>query len=336
VPFADIEAAVEGTLGRPLPAVYAEFDEQPIAAASIGQVHAARLHDGTEVVVKVRRPGVVDQIEIDLDVMARASRVAGRVGALARYDPEGLAQEFATTLRGELDYLREAHNAEQLAAAFADDDRVHIPKVFREHTRAAVITEARVRGVKIDDLDALDRAGIDRVAVARAFADAYLSMVFVFRFFHADPHPGNVFVGEHGRIGFVDFGMVGEVTARTARGLGVVLVALTGTDAARMADGLLRLGVATSDADRPALERDLARLLERHAHVPLEELHVGPLLAEVMGVVRAHRLRLPSDLALLLKTVMMCEGVAAQLDPGFLLVPLLVPYASRLAQEAGD
>jgi ubiquinone biosynthesis protein len=116
VPFAGIRAAVEHTLGRPLRELYAEFDEHAIAAASIGQVHAATLHDGTAVVVKVRRPGVVDRIELDLDVMARASRIAGRVGVLARYDPEGLAREFATTLRGELDYSREAYNAEQLAA----------------------------------------------------------------------------------------------------------------------------------------------------------------------------------------------------------------------------
>ena len=191
-----------------------------------------------------------------------------------------------------------------------------------------MLTEQRIRGVKIDDVRALDAAGVDRAAIARVFADAYLSMVFAHGFFHADPHPGNVFVDPEERIAFVDFGMVGTVTPHISHGLGAILLALVASDAASMADGLLHLGVATDDVDRPALERELASLIARYAHLPLEHLKVGPLLVELMSVVRAHRLRLPSDLALLLKTVMMCEGVAAQLDPGFELVPLLVPYAS--------
>jgi ubiquinone biosynthesis protein len=158
-------------------------------------------------------------------------------------------------------------------------------------------------------------------------------MVFAHRFFHADPHAGNVFVEMDGRVAFVDFGMVGSVTAHTGRGLGTILLALVATDPTKMADGLLRLGVASDDVNRTTLERDLAQFLAKYARLPLEQLHLGPLIAELMSVVRAHRLRLPSDLALLLKTVMMCEGVAAQLDPTFELIPNLLPYAARLASD---
>ena len=330
VAIAEVEAAIAEGLGRSVERAFARFDRRPIAAASIGQVHGAALPDGTEVIVKVRRPGVVARVELDLALLGRVAAAADRLPRAARYDPVGLAREFATTLRAELDYRREAANAAAVATGFAGDPRVHVPRVIGSHSCASILTEERVRGVKIDDLESLDAARIDRAAVARLFADAYLTMVFEHGLYHADPHPGNVFVETSDRIGFVDFGMVGRVPPATLSGLGTVLMALAGVDAERLVDGLLALGVAGDDVDRPALARALGGLLARHVDVPVAEIRLGPVLVEVMGVVRAHRLRLPSDLALLLKTVMMCEGVAARLDPGFLLVPLLVPHATRL------
>jgi ubiquinone biosynthesis protein len=334
VPTADIVGAVQSALGQPLRQTFSVFEPVPIAAASIGQVHAATLPDGTEVVVKVRRPGVVEQVAVDLELIGRLAEVASRRPSIARrYDPVGLSKEFAATLLAELDYLREGRNAELVAASFADDDSVHVPRVFWDLTRDGVITEERIRGIKVDNLRALDATGLDRAKIARTLADAYLSMVFVHGFFHADPHPGNVFVEMDGRVAFVDFGMVGSVTTRTGRGLGTILLALVAADPERMADGLLRLGIACDDIDRTKFERDLARFLEQYSRLPLEQLHLGPLIADVMSVMRTHRLRLPSDLALLLKTVMMCEGVAAQLDPAFELIPHLLPYAARLAPK---
>ena len=334
VPTADLVSAVESALGQPLRQTFSVFAAVPIAAASIGQVHAATLPDGTEVVVKVRRPGVVEQVAVDLELLNRLAEVASRRSSIARrYDPVGLAREFGATLQAELDYLREGRNADLVAASFAEDGRVHVPRVLWDLTRDGVITEERIRGIKIDDLSALVAAGLDRAKIARTLADAYLSMVFEHRFFHADPHPGNVFAEMNGRVAFVDFGMVGSVTTRTGHGLGTMLLALVATDPAKMADGLLRLGIASDEVDRTIFERDLARFLEQYARLPLEELHLVPLIADVMTVVRAHRLRLPSDLALLLKTVMMCEGVAAQLDPTFQLIPHLLPYAARLVSD---
>jgi ubiquinone biosynthesis protein len=333
----EIVDAVETSLGRPLPKLFERFERVPLACASIGQVHAATLSDGSDVIVKVRRPGVVTRVEIDLDLLERVAHLVARHSTVAaRYDPVGLTHEFRTTLLGELDYVREGGNAEFVAAGFAGDARVHIPKVCWDHTCDAVITEERIRGVKIDDVRALDGASLDRTAVARLFVDAYLSMVFVRGFFHADPHPGNVFVESSERIGFVDFGMVGRVAPKTREALGTIMLALVATDAARMADGLLGLGIAGVDVEREPLERDLTAILERYAYVPLQQLRVGPLVAQIMQVVRAHGLRLPSDLALLLKTVMMCEGVAAHLDPGFELVPLLVPYAQQIVTDQQD
>jgi ubiquinone biosynthesis protein len=334
VPTARIRAEIEDELGGSLDRSFARFDDVPLAAASIGQVHAATLPDGREVVVKVRRPDVDDEIEIDLALLQRIARtIANRASLASRYDPVGLGHEFATTLRAELDYKREARNADLIAANFAHEDDVHVPEIIWNLTSERVITEERVRGVKVDDMVALDAAGLDRVDVARRFANAYLSMVFVHRLFHADPHPGNVFVERTGRIGFVDFGMVGSVGERTAHGLGTILLALVASDEQRMAEGLLGLGVASASVDRDSFQRDLAQFLHRYSGQPLEQLRLGHVLADLMSVVRAHRLRLPSDIALLLKTVMMCEGVAAHLDPTFELVPLLVPYATAFVER---
>jgi len=334
-PTREIMRVIEDALQQPIREAYARFDGAPLAAASIGQVHAATLPDGTDVVVKVRRPGVTETIDLDLAVLARVAATAARRPALERYDPVGLANEFDTTLRGELDYLREARSAEAARTAFDGDAKVHVPRIFWSHTRDGVITEERIRGCKIDDFETLDADGADRALLARTFADAYLAMIFVHRFFHADPHPGNVFVEADDRVAFVDFGMVGEVTSTTVHGLGTMLLAVVTVDASQMADGLLQLGVASEHVDRPSLETDLVRFLHEYTHVPLEQLRIGPLLNEVMGVVRAHQLRLPSDLALLIKTMMMCEGVAASLDPGFELVPMLLPYAARLTGDTG-
>ena len=203
-----------------------------------------------------------------------------------------------------------------------------------DHTAEGVLTEARIRGAKIDDLAAITDAGLDRAVVARDFAHAYLTMVFVHRFFHADPHPGNVFVTPAGVIGFVDFGMVGSVDERTGHGLVTVLTALVAADSQELADALVELGVAATVADRVGLEVDLGRLLERYGDVALQDLKLTEVVADLMEVVRRRDLHLPSRIALLLKTVVMCEGVAAQLDPAFRLIPLLIPYATRLTASA--
>ncbi|MFM7271935.1 MAG: ABC1 kinase family protein [Actinomycetes bacterium] len=332
-----IEAAVAAGLGAGPTTAFASFDLTPLAAASIGQVHAATLADGAAVVVKVRRPGVLDTIDLDLALLDRTARRVARVSRLARrYDVRGLADRFARTLRAECDYRLEGRNAEVIAAAVASLPGVVVPRIDWGHTCGSVLTEARVEGVKIDDLAALERMGVDRTVVAATFADLYLTMVFGDGFFHADPHPGNVFVAPDGTVGLVDFGMTGRVEPETRAALGGVLLALVATDARGLADALLGLGMATREVDRPRLERDLGALLADYAHRPLEELPVAEVLGRVMAVVRRHRLRLPADLALLVKTVMMCEGVALRLDPRFLLVPRLLPFAARLAADDSD
>ncbi len=227
VPGQVVRELVEQELGRAPDDVFVHFDSVPLASASIGQAHAATLQDGTEEVVKVRRPGAVEQIEVDLEILHNlAAQASRRWKEAADYDLPGLAQEFARTLRAELDYLAEGRNAERFATNFAGDEGVHIPQVYWETSTSRVLTLERIRGVKVSDLEALDAGGIDRQSLAARAAEVAAQMIFDDGFFHADPHPGNLFIEPDGRIGLIDFGMVGVVDAELRERLAVLLVAL--------------------------------------------------------------------------------------------------------------
>ena len=331
VPAAAIRKAVEVELGHPIETLFAAFDLTPLAAGSIGQAHAATLADGTEVVVKIRRPGVVAQVEEDLAILQSLAVTASQHWELAKqYDVIGLAQEFAGTLRAELDYIREGRSAERFAANFAGDLAVHIPRIIWDRTTSQMITLERIRGIKIDDLAALDAAGIDRAELARRATGMLLKMVFDDGFFHADPHPGNFFVERGGRIGLIDFGMTGALDEQTRERLSDLLLAVTSTDADRLVDAFLELGVAGTGIERSKLREDLAPILAKYANAPLEEIGVGEVISAGLALARRHHLQLPPNVALLFKTLVMSEGLGVQLDPDFQLVAEIRPYAERL------
>jgi ubiquinone biosynthesis protein len=322
---------IETELGQQTSALFASFDLEPIAAASIGQAHAATLRDGAEVIVKVRRPGVVEQVEEDLEILQNlASAMSRRWELAALYDVEGLAQEFAQTLRSELNYLQEARNAESFARNFAGDPNVHIPRVFWEMTTSRALTLERIRGVKVSDLDSLEANGVDRRALAERGAEVILKMIFEDGFFHADLHPGNFFIEHDGRFGLIDFGMVGSVDERLHERLTGLLLALAGADYNQMVDALLEMGVAAPRIDRDRLRRDLENLISPYYGRPLGEIALTPLLNDALAIVRRHRMHLPSNLALLLKTIITAEGLGARLDPDFCLLSVIEPYANRL------
>jgi ubiquinone biosynthesis protein len=321
-------------LGHPPEEAFASFDLVPLASASIGQAHAATLADGTGVVVKIRRPGVIEQVAADLEILQNlAVQASRRWAAAADYDLIGIAEEFAVTLGAELDYLKEGRNAERFAANFADDPGVHIPRIYWTTTTSRVLTLERIGGIKVDDLAALDAAGVDRRELATRAARTAAEMIFDDGFFHADPHPGNLFIEPGGRIGLIDFGMVGEVDARLREQLAALLVALTRADPDRVAAALFNLTVAPEKAVREGLAADLRPVIDLYRDRPLGEIPVGTLIRNVLGVVREHHLQLPRQLALVLKMVIMTEGMGVSLDPEFQLGAVLAPYARRLASD---
>ncbi|MFI8412089.1 ABC1 kinase family protein [Paeniglutamicibacter gangotriensis] len=334
VPAAVIRSLIQQELGALPEQLFATFEDEPLASASIGQAHAATMADGTEVVVKVRRPGIVARIDEDLEILKNlAAHASRRWEAAADYNVTGIAAEFADTLRAELDYLREGRDAERFAENFASSEDIYVPGIFWATTTSRVLTMERIRGIKVDQIDALDRAGIDRGQVAERAARAAAKMIFEDGFFHADPHPGNLFIQPGGRIALIDFGMVGEIDDRLRGQLGTLLLAFTSNDPERIGSALLMISVTTPAVDRGALRRDAARFIRLYEGRQLSEVEIAPLITQMLAILRNHRLQLPREMAMLLKMVLMTEGMGVRLDPEFSLGEILRPYAKRLAQD---
>ncbi|NIZ91183.1 ABC1 kinase family protein [Kineococcus rubinsiae] len=337
VPGDVIRAAVREELGAEPEELFAEFADTPLASASIGQAHAAVLADGSEVVVKVRRPGVVEEVEGDLEILrALAVQASRRWSVAADYDVVGLASDFADTLRAELDYLQEGHNAERFGKNFAGDPDIRVPAVHWDTTTSRVITLERLRGMKISDTEALGRAGVDRSLLAARATRLLADMVFEHGFFHADPHPGNFLIEPDGRIGLLDYGMVGEVDERSREQLAMLLAAFDRRDPARIAAAFATIGITEHRVDRVRLTADTAHLLRTYEGLPLGRLKVGDVVRDVLAILRRHHLALPRNLALVVKMIVMTEGLGASLDPDFQLGRILGPYARRLVRRHLD
>lgn len=331
VPFETVRNALLKELGRPIEEVFLHFDPKPLAAASIGQAHAATLKDGTEVVVKIRRPGVVEQVNEDLEILKElAVAASSRFEFAERYDIPGIVEEFSETLRAELDYIREGHNAERFAENFADEPGLHIPRVYWETTTSRVLTLERIRGTKISDTASLDKQGIDRPALAKFATDVIMRMVCEHGIFHADPHPGNFFIESDATIGLIDFGMVGVLDERTQDLLADLLIYINHQDTDRLVDVLLDLGVTKKRVNRDSLRHEIHHLLSTYWGLSLGEIKVSAVLNDVAAAMRRHDLHLPSNLALLVKTVIMIEGLGSKLDPEFHMTSALESYADRL------
>ncbi len=329
-PFDRIRAQVEESLGVPLEEAFPEFDPDPLAAASLGQVHAARLADGTEVVVKVRRPEVEKRVEEDLAILQTLARVAAeRLPWAVPYDPVGVAEEFAHLIRQELAYRREGRNAERFRQNFAGDERVYVPRVYWDWTTDRVLVMERIRGIKVDDLEGMRAAGIDPKQVARRSTAIIAREIFEFGFFHADPHPGNFFVLPEGVLGIMDFGQMGTLSWPLRRILLELFLAIVDEDLDGILEGLAALGVRVPPELRPGLRRDLGRLIATYRHLPLGEIRAQEVLRETMPLAFRYRLRLPTELWLLAKTTVMMEGVGSRLDPELNIFEVTRPYVLR-------
>lgn len=335
-PWEEILPIIEAELGRPLPEVFAAFDPTPIASASLAQVYAALLPDDTHVVVKVQRPSVERVVETDLQILHDiASLVRERLPGYTPFDPVELAEEFAIALREELDYRREGRNADRFRENFANDDHLYVPLVYWQYTTRRLMVQERLRGIKIDDLAALDAAGLDRDRIAMHAARLVIKEVLEDGFFHADPHPGNLLVMPDEVLGLLDFGTVGFLDENDKGNLIRLYIAVIQFDAAAAVEQLIRMGVADPTIDAMALERDLRRLLRRYKGLPLKDISATELLAEIQPIIYEYRLRVPSDYWLLIKTLVLMEGVGKQVAPNFDVFEVSAPYVRRfLLQQA--
>jgi ubiquinone biosynthesis protein len=327
-------ATIEESFGRPISELFVSFDPTPLAAASLGQVHAATLPGGERVVVKVQRPDIAGRINTDLAILADLAGLAEeRIALAAQYHLSDLVHEFTMTLRAELDYRREGRNADRFRQLFTDMSEVYIPRIYWEYTEERVLTSERLFGVKINDLPGLAAAGIDPVLLAHGSMEVILQEIFAFGFFHSDPHPGNFFALDGNRLGMVDFGQVGSLDRPTTQGLLLLLAALVDHDTRAVLRALEQLEVLQRRAITPGLRRDMEHFTESIVDRPLSDLSAGETVNELLALLRRHQIWVPSPLAMLLKALVMMEGLGMQLDPNLDVFSIARPYARRAIAE---
>jgi len=328
--FAMVRQRVEAELRAPIEQVFAEFSHEPIAVASLGQVHGATLHDGTRVIVKVQRHGVQESVNQDVAILQELARAGERRSSFLRdMGLVSLIQEFSWTIRLELDFLQEARNAEHLGRALRNDKHVRIPGVVWDLTTSTVLTMERVDGLRIDEIDRIRAAGHDPVAIARHMIASFAQQILEVGLFHADPHPGNFVVCADGAVGMYDFGMVGSLDERLREELLFLAIAIADRNAVRVVDQLASLGAVPSEWDRQAMERDIGHLMTQYVGVTLNEIPVVTILNDAMGMIRRHGLRLPAQLALLAKTATMAEALTRRLDPEINVIEVADPAIRR-------
>jgi ubiquinone biosynthesis protein len=333
--YPQVVEVIQGELGNSPEKIFKTFDVQPRASASIGQVHAARLHDGTPVMVKVQRPGVEALVEADLEVLSDLAHFASQHSELgSHYDVEGWIEEFAFSLRNELDYTYEGHNADTFRRNFSGDKTLYVPHIYWEYSSKRVLTMEEISGIKINDIESMDRAGLNRSRIAENCAHITLTMTYVHGFFHADPHPGNFFVLPDESIGLIDYGMVGQLDENQRLMLLRMDMALIRKDADRLVDELMTLGITKGSFRRHILKRDISHLIQRFYDMPLKELGASQIFNGLAAVAFRNRLQLPSDLIILFKVIAMGEGMAVQLDPEFRLMEFAEPYFKRFWSES--
>lgn len=333
LPPGTVEKVISDELGRPVGELFASFESKPLGVASIGQAHGATLSDGTEVVVKVQKPGVKEQVTEDLEILRRlAATAAQREGDWQQYDFASLVEEIGDTLTGELDYIREAHSAEHFARTMREDVSIHIPKVFWNFTTPRIITLERIRGINILDFPALDQAKFDRQELAKRSASIWVKMIFEDTIFHADPHPGNLFVEPNGRLGLVDFGMIGLVDDEVRSYVVSAVKGILDRDVDLLLDSLIDLGAITRDSSKEQLRKDLKHIM---GHYPIisEDLNLTSNLGELFGVIRRNHVQLPGNAFLLLKTMTMAQSLGNRLDADFDFLALLTPSVESLVSR---
>lgn len=330
-PFDEAAAILAEALGRPPLEVFAEIDSEPVASASISQVHRARLPDGRLIALKIRRPGIEKVVQADLDILRNLSELAQRqLPVLAQYRPSSLVREFERSIKREIDLRVELRTMDRCRSQFQHDPDTHVPRVYPEYSSQCVLAMEFIGGYGVDDLDALRRAGVDPAVVALKGARTLLTQIFTYGFFHADPHPGNLRVLPGPVIAPLDYGMFGRIDEPTRERIADLLAGLLSQDTDRVLRNLDALEVRGDDTDRRALRRDVSELVASYSELNLDTIDLAVLLRDLMDLIRAHHLRIPPDLILLIRSLVTIEGVGRHLDPHFDIAAQLEPFLRAL------
>lgn len=333
-PFGEIRAVLEAELGRPPEEAFASFDPEPVASASLAQVYGAVLPGGEAVVVKVQRPGIREIVRTDLEILSQLAVIGEeRFAELGPLQPRELVDEFAVTIKRELDFSTEAGNTDRLRKNLESFDGARAPRVFWEYTTDRLLVVERLEGIRADDLGAIEDAGLERAVLARRLVECFMKQVFVDGFYHADPHPGNILISPEGEILLVDCGAVGYLTADYLNSLGAFLLAFNEGDYERVATEVLRLGGADEVSDINRFESDAAAVAARYYAMPLRYVRMGTMMEEITVLAHRDGVRLPRELILLAKTIALIENLARTLDPDLRLLDIAAPFARQLVKK---
>jgi ubiquinone biosynthesis protein len=329
-----LQPVVEKELDAPIESLFGSVDPIPIASASIAQVHAATLKSGEDIVLKIQRPKVDSQINTDLDILNHLTQLAQERTAIGkRYEVVDIAEEYSIALREELDFRREGRNADRFRENFADESSLYVPKIYWDLSTRKLLVMERIDGIKINNIAALDAVGYDRHQLALVAADFILKEVLEVGFFHADPHPGNLLILPGGVIGVLDFGTVGRLDRRDRLDLARLFIVIVQLDADGVVDQLMRMGIADPKIDRIALQRSLRRLLMKYHGLPIYDIPAAEVLEGLEPIIYEHHLRIPSDYWLLIKTIVVMQGVGLALDPEFDIFKASQPYLGKLFRQ---
>ena len=332
--FEAVSRIIEEELGSPLGEIYSSFDEKALAAASIGQVHCARLHTGEKVAVKVQRPQIKAMIETDLEILMDLATLAEhRMERMERLQLRDVVEEFAKSLRNELDYTVEARNSEKIAKQFKSDPTIYIPTIHWDYSTQTVLTMEFVEGQKLNQFEGFDEEGYDRKALAEHLVKALFHQVLIEGFFHADPHPGNILLLEGGVIAFIDFGMVGRLTLDMKNNFASVVIAMMRQNTESMIKAVLRIGIVPDDVKLSLLTNDVDELRENYVDVPMSRISLGEAISDLFEVAFRHRIRIPSDFTLLAKCLLTLEGIVEKLDPQLSIMDMAEPFGIQLLKE---
>jgi ubiquinone biosynthesis protein len=329
--FPQVKIIIEEELKASLTAYFSSFDQEPIASASLSQVHRATTLDGQAVVVKVQRPGIEKIISMDMDILRDLANLLERyIPESKQYDPRGMVEELARSLRREIDFHHEARNIEIFAENFKEDETAFVPKVFWEMTTSKVLTMEYINGVKISDLEEIDKRGLDRKTIAKNGGHLVFKQIFEDGFFHADPHPGNLFVLKNNVIAPVDYGMTGKLSESDLQELSDVLISVVTWDPPGVIKAYQDAGVIDESANTKVLETEVTEFLYRYHRVPLSRINMRDIINEAFDIIHRHNIKLQSQLMLLGKALVTFEEVARMLDPSYDFITEIVPFVRKL------
>jgi ubiquinone biosynthesis protein len=329
-----VRAIIEAEFGKPLSSLFAQFEDTPLASASIAQVHLARLHSGEQVVVKVQHAGIADKIMPDLDIVAGLAELAEKHAPQIRlYQPAAVVRQFRRTLLRELDFTFERRNLEEFAEHFAQDNTIHFPRAYAQFSTRRVLTMERLDGILGTDSAALAASGADLNEFARCGANMYLQMIFRDAFYHADPHPGNLMLLPGGVVGVLDCGMVGRLDEDLAEGIEEMLMAVVTHNSVDLGEVILRVGSAPPATHRDQLRADLTDFVADYVGQSIQEMDLSGALNSLLEIIRRYNITLPPPLSLLLRTLVELEGTAQQLSPEFSLAEVIRPFYTTMVRR---